>query len=35
MFTDERAVPVAKSMTDGRPMPTALAGPSAAMAAAS
>ena len=29
MFTDERAVPVAKSTTDGTPMPTAVAGPAA------
>ena len=35
MFTDERAVPVAKSMTDGTPMPTAVAGPAAPIAATS
>ena len=31
MFTDERAVPVAKSTTDGTPIPTAVAGPAAPM----
>ena len=35
MFTEERAVPVAKSMTDGTPNPIASAGPAACAAAAS
>ncbi len=35
MFTDVRAVPVSKSMTDGTPMPTASAGPAACTAVTS